>query len=190
MSRAVAKSASQLAEAGKGFGRTGEVRAGDIYSSIGPQLKNMAANPQGYSPEDINAMTTASNQALGGATAGVTGQAALQTARTRNAGGYSSALDSAARGAEQEQSQNALAIQGANADVKQQQQQSALGMLGNLYGTNVGATLGGYGASNAALGTQLGASPGWFQNMTSLISALGGGKGIRQGLSRGGGGND
>lgn len=111
--------------------------AGNIYSGLAPQLSAEATNPQGYSPSDINAMQTASAQALGGATSGITGQANLQAARTRNSGGYATALDQAGQQAMQTQSQNDLGIQQANANLKNTQQQAALGALQGLYGTNV-----------------------------------------------------
>src|SRR5579871_2376965 len=46
----------------------------------------------GYTPDQLNAMTTASNQSLGGAVGGAVGQGNLQASRTNNAGGYTTAL--------------------------------------------------------------------------------------------------
>ena len=79
-------------------------------------------------------------------------------------------------------SENALQVQGANADLKQQQQQAGLKGLEGLYGQNSQDMLSALGLQNQSTNalTQDGQS-GWFQNMTGLIAALkpgGGGGGV------------
>lgn len=144
--------------------------ASNIYSGLEPQLSAEATNPQGYSPTDLNAMTTASQQAMGGSTAGITGQGNLQVARTRNSGGYGNELDQAARSAQQTQSQNDLGIQQANANLKQQQQQSGLSALQGLYGTNVGQQTSLLGLGPGTLGARA-AGGSWAQNTFAPVTA-------------------
>lgn len=96
-------------------------------------------------------MNTASQQSLGGSTAGVTGQANLEAARTRNAGGFQGAIGSGSRGAAKQLSQNALGIQAANEQEKQLQKQTAISQLQQLYGIDTNAAQGYLGQSNSAL---------------------------------------
>ena len=127
-----------------------------ISSFLTPQLESEAANPQGYTPQQMAYMNTASQQSLGGSTAGVTGQANLQAARTRNAGGFSGAIGSGSRAAQQQLSQNALGIQSQQANLQQQQKQQALQSLQGLYGTDIGSSLGYMNSSNQAIGERMG----------------------------------
>lgn len=146
--------------------------AGDIFSSLNPFFQQEMTNPQGYSPQDLNAMRTGSSQALGGSTAGITGQGNLTAARTRNSAGITSALDSAARGAQQQGSQNELAIEGANANLKQQQQQAGAAGEAGLFGENLGAQSSLYGLGPGTLqGRAAGGS--WAQNtFQPVVSSL------------------
>jgi hypothetical protein len=116
-------------------------KSNDIGSTLVPQLTQEATHPQGYNPNDLNSMLVAGEQGAGGATSGVTGQANLEAARTHNTGALSGVLDQAARQKQQQLSQNALDVQGKNADLKQRQQQAGLAGLQGIYGTDVNANL-------------------------------------------------
>jgi hypothetical protein len=118
-------------------------------------------------------MNTASQQSVGGSTAGAVGEGNLEAARTNNSGGFAPALDEAVRSGQRTLSQNALDIQGENAKLKQSQQQAGLSGLEGLYGNNTNQMIQALGLGNNAtsVGTQAGQS-GWFQNMTGLMSAL------------------
>lgn len=157
------------------------------YNALFPALTKEATNPQGYMPGDLAAMNTASQQSLGGATAGAVGEGDLAGARTRNAGSFAPALDESVRSGERQLSQDAVGIQGQNANLKQAQQQAGLQGLQGLYGTNTNAMLGALGLGNQSTQalTQAGQS-GWFQNMTGLIAALKPGGSAAGGLSFGG----
>lgn len=141
-----------MANSGTAQNRSGALNANSksIYGFLDPTLQAQATNPQGYSPTDLTAMNTASQQSLGGSTAGVTGQANLEAARTRNAGGFQGAIGSGSRGAAKQLSQNALGIQEQNANLKQAQQQQALSSIQQLYGTDTNAALGYLNSSNSA----------------------------------------
>jgi hypothetical protein len=149
--------------------------AAGFMSSLSPFYSGEMTNPQGYGAQDMNNMLTASNQSLGGATAGITGQGALQGARTRNSAGITSALDSASRGAEQQQSENALGVQNANAMLKQQQQQAGAAGTAGLFGTETGLEGQMYGLGPGTLNARA-AGGSWMQNTgLPIMQALSGG---------------
>ena len=125
-----------------------------INNYLTPQLENEANNPQGYTPQQLAYMNTASQQSLGGSTAGITGQANLAAARTRNAGGFQGAIGSGSRTAQKQLSQNALGIQTQQAQLQQQQRQQALQALQSLYGVDESTALGYLNSSNSALGAE------------------------------------
>jgi hypothetical protein len=83
------------------------------------------SDTSGYSDADKNAMTTASNQSLGGAVGGAVGQGNLEAARTHNNAGYATALDEAVRTAGRQQSQNALGVQADSAKLSAEQRQAS-----------------------------------------------------------------
>lgn len=125
-----------------------------ISNYLTPQLQSEASNPEGYTPQQLAYMNTASQQSLGGSTAGVTGQANLEAARTRNAGGFQGAIGSASRSNARQLSQNALGIQQSQANLQQQQRQQALQSLQSLYGVDLGTAESYLNSSNSALGTE------------------------------------
>lgn len=131
-----------------------QANANAVTDHLTPQLENQANNPQGYTPQQLAYMNTASQQSEGGSTAGITGQANLEAARTRNAGGFQGAIGSASREAQRNLSQNALNIQTKQAELQQQQRQAALQQLQSLYGTEQGGALSYLGASNTALNAE------------------------------------
>lgn len=119
--------------------------ANDIYSTLEPDLKSQAANPQGFTPADQAAMETGAMQTAGGAESGAVGEGGLLAARTRNGGASTKAIADASRGAAENLSRNLLGIRTANATLKNQQRENAQAGLGNLAGLETGA-------SNTALG--------------------------------------
>lgn len=149
-----------------------------LYERLFPQYEQEATNPQGFAPQDLAAMNTASQQSVGGSTAGAVGEGNLEAARTRNSGAFAPALDSAVRSGQQTLSQNALGIQGENAALKQEQQQAGLSGLAGLYGQNSQDMLSALGLENQSTNalTSAGQS-GWFQNTIAAINALKGGGG-------------
>lgn len=162
---------------------TANNNANDLYSKLFPILKGEATNPQGFDPKDLAAMNTASQQSVGGSTAGAVGEGNLAAARTRNAGAFTPALDEAARQGTRQLSSNALQTQVNNANLKQKQQQAGIEGLGNLYGQNSKDLLSALGIGNEATNTAINSGKsGWFQNMLGLITAL------KPGGSVGGGG--
>lgn len=145
--------------------------ANALYGTVAPLATQLATNPQGFSPKDINNMTTASNETLGGGQAAATGAAGLAANRTGNTGATSAVIDQAQRQSDQQQSANNLGIQNANAQLKQQQQEEGLSALDQLYGTNKTGENSLYGNSAGILNA--GKQPGWFQSMFGDLTQAG-----------------
>jgi hypothetical protein len=145
------------------LGKTALGKAGGEFSSLDPFYSGEMTNPQGIGTTGINAANTASQQSLGGATAGATGQGALDVARTKNSAGITEALDSSARGAMKTGSENAVKIQLANEQLKEQQRQEGAAGKAGLYGTesNFGGQM--YGMNPALLNARA-AGGSWMQN--------------------------
>jgi hypothetical protein len=150
--------------------------ASGIASTLVPALQQEATHPTGFNPSDINSMLVAGEQGAGGANSGITGEANLHAARTRNAGGFSGALDQAARIKGQQLSQNALGVQNENANLKQKQMQAGLEGLQNMYGTDVGAQMKSMGMVPEDINAQVNAGKsGWLQNAEGVIKTITGG---------------
>jgi hypothetical protein len=166
-------------------------------ASAGSQYQKEINNPMGlsdieglpttsgYTPDQVNAMTTASNQSLGGGVGGAVGQGNLTAARTRNAGGYATALDDAVRSAGRQQSQNALGVQEDSAKLSAQQQQDNANLMAQqratdaqLKSSNLNAGLSGLENNAMGLaGIQQNALSGmeglYGQNINELMSMMG-----------------
>lgn len=148
-------------------------QAGGLYGALAPALTAEATNPQGYGPATLAKMNTDSQQSLGGSNAGVTGQAGLEAARTRNAGGSTAALDAGAQSAQRQNSQNAVGTDLQNANLQQKQQQEGLSGLSSLYGTNVNAEMGEQGISNQALNNANQVQNPWMKLLTTGMQGAG-----------------
>jgi hypothetical protein len=167
--------AKQGARTAAGVGAAEQTNANQIGSNLIPGLEREAQNPVGYSPTDLNSQLVASQSGAGGANAGVMGEAKLAGARTRNAGGYTAALDEASRNKGRQESQGSLNIASNNAGLKQKQQQFAQGQLSGLYGTDTNAMLKAMGLVPEDVNAEANAGKsGWLQDFTGIMSALGG----------------
>jgi hypothetical protein len=168
-----AKTAQNTANStASGYGAT----AAGVGSTLIPTLTKEATNPTGFTPEEMNNQLVAGEQGAGGATSGVTGQAGLEAARTRNTGGLSSVLDQAARRKGQTLSQNALGVQNQNAMLKEKQRQAGLSGLEGVYGTDVGAQLKAMGLVPEDINAEVNAGKsGWLQNFNETLGTLEGG---------------
>lgn len=158
-----------LANAGQGQQQQTNLasKAGAMSDFLTPKLESDISNPQGYTPQQLAYMNTASQQSLGGSVGAATGEANLQAARTRNAGGYQGAINSAARGAEKQLSTNALQVQTQQAQLQQQQRQQAIQAMMSLYGVDESTALGYLNSSNSALGAENQSHP----NQQGLLTA-------------------
>lgn len=171
--RSVNSTAKSQATQATGTANQSGAQAQQIAGSIIPGLEQQATHPTGYDPTTENNMRVGSAQALGGATSGITGQANLEAARTRNAGGFTAALSEAARDRMRQASANELGIQNTNAQLAQEKQMNAQKELAGLYGTDTSNQLKAMGLSNEDLNTALTAGrQGWQQNAMGWINAL------------------
>jgi hypothetical protein len=174
-------------------GSTLGTEASGIGGAVIPGLEREATNPQGFAPTDVNNMLVAGGEAVGGANAGITGEANLEAARTRNAGGFASALDEAARVKSRALSTNALDVSGRQAAEKEKQRQFAQGQLTNIMQSDRANQLRAMGLSEEAIQQELAAGrQGWFQQALDVANTVtGAGKaagGIISALNKGGGG--
>lgn len=149
-----------------------------IGSTLTPFLTSELTNPQGYSQQDTSAMLSDAAAGAGGADAGIVGQANQMAARTRNAGGFQTALDSAARSRTQAAAQTAEGIGAQDATLKQTQQQDAAKGLQGMYGTDTSGMLDATGQVAPDLNAATNANnSGWLQNTTAVLNSLTGAAG-------------
>lgn len=154
------------------MGKKAGGQSDQLYNSLLPTYQAEATNPQGYAPQDLAAMNSASSQSLGGALGAVEGEGNLAAARTRNQGSFAPVVGEAAREAMRQHSQNALGIQGQNAMLKEMNRQAGISGEAGLEGEKQNELLSSLGLGTQATnaGTQAGQS-GWFQQMLGLINA-------------------
>src|SRR5882757_764929 len=151
------------------------------YGTLAPQLQAEITNPQGYTPAEKAAQKTAAQQSTGGSMSGAVGQGALQSARTRNAGGSAAAIGQSARTAGQNLSNAALQTETNDANLKQANRQAGLTGMQQLYGTTLGGSENALGLSNQALGVANSTPKTFWQQMattagTDVLGALTGQK--------------
>ena len=174
--RSIAKTAGQNAGTAEGTAGQFGATAQQIGSSIIPGLEQEAEHPTGLTATQKNNALVQGAQAIGGVNSGVTGDANLAAARTRNAGGFTGALDEAARIKSRQQSENALNVNQEDTALANEKQMAAQKQLAGLYGTDTSNQLHAMGLGNEDLNTQLAAGrQGWLQNTDNTIAAITGG---------------
>lgn len=165
--------AAELGNSGTAQGRSGTLfnQSQGTSNFLTPQLEKEATNPEGYTPQQKAYMNTASQQSLGGGVAATTGQANLEAARTGNAGGFAGAVGTANRGAQRQESQNAVGIEADSAKLAAAQKQQALSSLQSLYGTELGGSGNYLQTSNQALHDENNAPNFWQSLLEKSIGA-------------------
>ena len=161
--------------------------AGDIASQYGangntinsqllPFLTRELNNPMGYSQQQQGAMLNQAEAGAGGATAGINTEANLAAARNRNSGGFSGALDAAAREKAKALSAQSSGIAAKNADLQQQQQQNAASGLANMQGMDTNAQLKAMGLQNEDLNTAASTygTGSWMSDLGKLTNGISG----------------
>ena len=129
-----AKNASNV---GAGYG----ANASNVNAQLMPFLTRELNNPQGYTQQQTGSMLNAAEAGAGGASAGLDTEANLASARNRNSGGFSGALDEAAREKGKTLSGISSGIASQDANLQQQHQQDAASGLSNMYGQDTSAQL-------------------------------------------------
>lgn len=157
---------------GAGYGS----QSAGINANLLPFLTRELQNPEGYSQQQMGSMLGAAEGGAGGATAGINTEANLESARNRNSGGFSGALDEAARQKDKALAGTSEGIAANNANLQEQQKQSAASGLQSLEGLDTGAQLKAMGlvpedidaASNAY------GKGDWMSGLNSITSGIGG----------------
>ena len=171
---------SEATAAQKTAGANAATYGQNAASELGPlntQAQSLIGS-QGYDPTTLAAITNAGMGGVNAAFGGAAGQINRQAARTGNTAGVAGNLDTLAQNKGIAGGQEAGGIQEQNANFANQQRMAGLNLLGSLYGTNVGAQTANEGVQTGDINAQTSASPGWVQNLTGILGALGGaGKG-------------
>ena len=156
-----------------------------IGSNLTPFLTQELTHPQGYSQGDTSAMLAAGMGGAGGANSGIAGEAAQRAAVSRNAGGFQSALDDAARQRSKAAAGSSEGIAAQNANLKVQQQQDAAREMQGMYGTDTSGMLDASRLLPADINAETGANQtGWYQNFLQLQQQMG--KAASAGMTAGG----
>lgn len=169
MSRGASDEAKNAANAGLAQNTSLSNTAKGELSPLQASLSADVNTPTGYNPSELGAINTASQQSLGGSVGTAVGAGNLQAERTHNSGSEAPMEDEAIRSAQQQLSQNALGIQGKNADLAQSKRQAALGAQQALYGKNTDASLNALGIVPGAVNAQTSADN---QTLNSWLSPI------------------
>lgn len=170
------RAASNVAK--KAAGTAGDVatqegsNATSEHAQLTPFYRQEMNATHGFNPEQTNELLNFAEGPAAGSAATTAGQAASESARTRNTSGFSSALDQAAR---DRNKAVGTASEGVGVQdvlgAKALNQEGAKGMAG-LYDTDTGAMLKSMGIQNQDLQTQIDAGKsGWFENLTNGVNA-------------------
>lgn len=147
--------------------------ATDISSKLVPEFTKEATHPQGFAPEDLNAMLVKGEEGAGGAAGSLMGEAGLRATRSRNTGALSGVLGEIAREKTRALGGNALNVQTMNAEEKQRQRSEGLRGLEGVYGTDVGAQLKAEGLVPEDINAMLKANEsGWGKNLKGWVDTL------------------
>ena len=172
-----ANAAITAGNVGAGYG----AQAAGIGSNLLPFLTSELNNPQGFTQQQQGAMQGAAEGGAGGSTAGLTTEANLASARNRNSGGFSGALDEAARQKDKALAGTSEGIAGENANLQQSQQQNAAKGLAGEQGMDTDAQLKAMGlvAPDVNAQAELNKNPdNWSTQLQSLQKGTGAGLGM------------
>lgn len=157
-----------------GYGSTAAAEG----ATVNPMLTQEAKASHLFNPNQINELLTSAGAGTGAAEGAAEGEANLEAARTRNAGGFTKALDEAARNRMKTAAGTSEGIAAQDVMGAKQLNQEGITGLEGLYGTNVGAQLKAMGQQNEDIDTAIKAGQsGWMQNTMGMINALKGTKG-------------
>ena len=164
----VAKDAANTAaNTGAGYGNN----AGAVNAQLMPFLTRELNSPQGYTQQQTGSMLNQAEAGAGGATAGLTTEANLASARNRNSGGFSGALDEAARDKGKTLSGISSGIAAQDANLQQQHQQAAASGLSNMYGQDTGAQLKAMGLVAPDVNAATSADSAPWNELTNMVNA-------------------
>lgn len=171
-----ATAATTAGNVGAGYG----AGAAGVNSQLLPFLTRELNNPQGYTQQQQGAMLGAAEGGAGGSTAGLTTEANLASARNRNSGGFSGALDDAARQKDKALAGSSEGIAANDANLEQSQQQSAASGLSNMENMDTNAQLKAMGLIPEDVNAQANMNKNpdnWSTQLQSLNKGVGAGLG-------------
>lgn len=167
---AIGKNAANTAtNTGAGYGAD----ASNVNAQLLPFLTRELNNPMGYSQQQRGAMLGAAEGGAGGATAGLTTEANLASARNRNSGGFSGALDDAARQKDKALAGTGEGIEAQNANLQQEQQQNAATGLSKIQGMDTQAQLQAMGLVPKDIQASVEANAAPWDTLSKLLSSSG-----------------
>lgn len=149
--------------------------ASGIGSTLLPFLTRELNSPQGFSQQQMGAQLGAAEAGAGGATSGLTTEANLAGARSRNSGDLSGALDQAARTQGKTVAGASEGIAANNAGLEQQQQQDAAKGLQGEQGMDQDAQLKAMGlvAPDVNAATKAFGTGDWASQLGQLSKGVG-----------------
>ena len=171
ISSAAQKAATTAGNVGAGYGSD----AAAVNSQLFPFLTRELNSPQGFTQQQTGAMLGAAEGGAGGATAGLTTEANLSSARNRNSGGFSGALDAAARQQGKTLAGVGEGIAAKNAELQQEQQQNAARGLGQMQGLDTNAQLRAMGLVPEDLKTAADTygKGSWLSDLSNIVGTAG-----------------
>jgi hypothetical protein len=175
---AALNAANQANSTGAGYGS----QASNISAQLLPFFTRELNNPQGFTQQQTGSMIGAAEGGAGGATAGLTTEANLASARDRNSGGFSGALDEAARQKDKALAGTSEGIATKSADLAQQHQQTAASDLTNVQGMDQNAQLKAMGLEAPDINASTQAGEAGWNAMGSLVKDASGVAGLAGGF--------
>jgi hypothetical protein len=153
-------------------------QAAGINANLLPFLTRELQNPEGYTQQQTGSMLGAAEGGAGGATAGLNTEANLTMARNRNSGGFSGALDAAAREKDKALAGASEGIAANNAQLQEQQKQSAASGLQSMQGMDTNAQLKAMGLIPEDIKAGVEANNAPWEALGGFIKNMGGLQGI------------
>jgi hypothetical protein len=159
--------ATTAGNVGAGYGSG----AAGVNSTLLPFLTRELTSPQGFTQQQQGSMLDSAEGGTGGSTAGLTTEANLATARNRNSGGFSGALDDAARQKDKALAGTSEGIAAKSADLQQENQQRAATGLGDIQSLDTNAQLKAMGLVPEDLNAQssLNKTSGWASQLKDVL---------------------
>lgn len=159
-------------------------QAAGASSQLMPFLTRELNNAPGFSQQQMGAQLGAAEAGAGGATSGLTTEANLASARDRNSGGFSGALDNAARTQGKTVAGASEGIAANNASLQQQQQQSAATGLAGQQNMDQDAQLKSMGliAPDLQAQSSLNKTSGWGNQLSSALGDASSAAGLAAGF--------
>ena len=172
--RSAVNQANQAFSQAQGTSNTLGGEAQGIQENLTPFLTQEMLHPQGIGQTGLAAKTAAAEAGAGGANSGLMGQANQRASVSRNAGGFSAALDEAAREREKAEAGSSEGIQAGNEQLKQEQMQQGAGGLGKMYGVDTSGMLNAMGQEAPDINAKMNADRyGWIQNWGEIAKDVG-----------------